>query len=182
MTTAAAPRDCPVLTTERLTLRRHSISDFADSAAMWADPVVVEHIGGAPFSPEDVWSRILRYAGLWPLLGFGYWTLRETATARFVGEAGLADFRRQMVPDLAGVPESGWALAAWAHGRGYACEAMRVILAWADRTLEGERTVCLIEPENGVSIRLAHKLGYREFARGDYRNRSCILLERRVAR
>lgn len=180
MRTASAPKDCPVLVTERLTLRAHTVRDFADSAAMWADPVVVKHIGGVPFSPEDVWSRILRYAGLWPLLGFGYWTIRESDSGRFVGEAGFADFRRQMVPDLASAPECGWALAGWAHGMGYASEALRTILDWGDRSLEGNGTVSLIEPANEASIRLARKLGYREFARANYRNRPCILLERRA--
>ncbi|MEP6968502.1 MAG: GNAT family N-acetyltransferase [Pseudomonadota bacterium] len=166
------------MTTGRLTLRPHGLGDFADSLAMWADPAVVRYIGGAPSSPEEAWSRLLRYAGLWRLLGFGYWCIRETASTRFVGEAGLADFKRTMVPDLAGAPEAGWVLAAWAHGRGYASEAMRAILAWADDTLEAKRTVCMIEPENGASIRLSQKLGYREFDRRDYKNRSSLLLER----
>ncbi|MBA3812709.1 MAG: GNAT family N-acetyltransferase [Caulobacteraceae bacterium] len=180
MTSAAGSRDCPVITTERLTLRPHGPGDFADSLALWADPAVVRYIGGAPSSPEEAWSRLLRYAGLWRLLGFGYWRLGETASGRFVGEAGLAEFKRTMVPDLAGAPEAGWALAPWAHGRGYASEAMRAILAWADKTLEAKRTVCMIEPENLASIRLSQRLGYQEFDRRYYKNRRSILLQREI--
>lgn len=62
---AAGPRDCPVITTERLTLRPHLLADFEDSLAMWADPAVVRYVGGEPSSPEEAWSRLLRYAGLW---------------------------------------------------------------------------------------------------------------------
>lgn len=167
-----------VLATDRLTLRPHSADDLADSAAMWADSAVVRHIGGVPSTTETAWLRVLRYAGLWRLLGYGYWCVRETGSGRFVGEAGLADFKREIEPSLGHAPEAGWALAAWAHGRGYATEALQAILAWADVALEQPRTVCMIEPDNAPSIRLAERLGYREFARGAYKESRPILFER----
>ncbi|HEY0776819.1 MAG TPA: GNAT family N-acetyltransferase, partial [Gemmatirosa sp.] len=122
----------PALDTARLTLRGHVPADVAECAAMWADPLVTRHIGGRPSSEEEVWARVLRYAGLWALLGFGYWVVRERASGRFVGEVGLADFRRDVTPPLGGAPEVGWVLAPWAHGRGFATEAVRAALAWAD--------------------------------------------------
>jgi RimJ/RimL family protein N-acetyltransferase len=68
---------------------------------------------------------VLRYAGLWTLVGLGYWVARDRATGRFVGEGGLADFRRDLTPALGNAPEVGWVLAPWAHGRGLATEAVR---------------------------------------------------------
>lgn len=174
-----AAKTAPVIITERLTLRAHAPSDLADCAAMWADPAVFRHIGGVAASREEVWSRLLRYAGLWSLMGYGYWCIRETATNRFVGDAGLAEFKRDIVPGLEGSPESGWALATWAHGRGYALEAMAAILAWADDSLRAEKTVCMIAPENTASIRLAQKLGYEQFATGHYKGHDSLLFERR---
>jgi RimJ/RimL family protein N-acetyltransferase len=109
-------RPAPALDTARLTLRAHAPADLAECAAMWADPLMVRHIGGRPLSEEEVWARVLRYAGLWALLGFGYWVVRERATGRFVGEVGLGDFRRTLAPPLDGAPEAGWALAPWAQG------------------------------------------------------------------
>lgn len=167
-----------ILTTERLTLRPHTRDDFADSWAMWAEPAVVRHIGGTPSTREEAWSRLLRYVGHWHVQGFGYWCLRETQSGRFVGEAGFADFKRDMVPSIAGMPEAGWALASWAHGQGYAVEALRCILAWGDANLAAARTVCLIDPANAPSIRLAGKLGYSEFARGRYKEKDSVLYER----
>lgn len=169
--------------TERLTLRPPSLDDLDDSATMWADPAVVRYIGGRASSREDCWARLLRYAGHWRLLDCGFWTIRETASGRFVGEAGLADFKREIDPAYPGVLEAGWALAAWAHGRGFAFEALLAILAWSEQVLKAERTVCVIEPGNAPSIRLAERLGYREFARGRYKGDALILLERfRIAR
>src|SRR4051812_6375028 len=100
----------PTLETPRLTLRSHSLTDFDACAAMWGDPLVTQHIGGRPATPEEVWARVLRYAGLWAVLGFGYWIVEERATRRFVGEVGLSDFRRDITPSFGGAAEVGWAL------------------------------------------------------------------------
>lgn len=168
----------PSLETERLILRAHTVADYDDSAAMWGDPEVTRHIGGRPSTPEEAWSRVLRYAGLWTLLGFGYWVARERETGRFVGEVGFADFRRDITPPLQGAPEVGWALAPWAQGRGYATEAVRAALAWGDAHLAAPRTVCLITPQNTASLRVAEKCGFRELTRAVYKGEENILCER----
>jgi RimJ/RimL family protein N-acetyltransferase len=102
----------PPLDTGRLRLRAHRAEDFEDSAGMWSDPVVVRHIGGRPQSPEEVWTRLLRYAGLWSLLGYGYWIAHDRETGRFLGEIGFADYKRDIEPSLGAVPECGWAFAS----------------------------------------------------------------------
>lgn len=154
-------RVAPALSTERLTLTAHAPDDFEDCASMWADPEVVRHIGGRPSSAQETWGRMLRYAGMWALLGHGYWVVRERGSGRFVGEVGLADFRRETEPPVPRVPEAGWALASWAHGRGFATEAVRAALAWSDAHVAAPRTVCFITPDNAASVRVAEKCGYR---------------------
>ena len=168
----------PVLETERLRLRGHRLDDFAPAAAMWGDPIVTRYIGGKPFSKENVWSKILRYVGHWSLLGFGYWVIEERASGRFVGEAGFADFERDMTPSLDGTPETGWVLCPWAHGKGFATEAVRAAIAWGDDRFQGASTVCLIDPENVASIRVAVKCGYREAERGTYKDEPTLLFRR----
>src|SRR3954463_15564591 len=101
----------PTLQTTRLTLRGPGLADFAASAALWADPEVTRFITGRPATAEEVWTRLLRYVGHWALLGFGYWVVQETASGRFVGEVGFADYHREMEPSLAGSPEIGWVIA-----------------------------------------------------------------------
>src|ERR1700728_4453717 len=98
----------PVLETERLRLRGHRLDDFAACADMWADPIVTRHIGGQPFSEEESWTRLLRYAGHWALLGFGYWVVHEKDSQRFVGEVGFLNARREIAPSFGGTPEIGW--------------------------------------------------------------------------
>src|ERR1041384_8238346 len=134
--------DIPVLETERLTLRGHRAGDLEDSLAMWSDPRVTQHITGKPFNREEVWARLLRYLGHWQVMGYGLWVVSERATGRFIGEVGLADFKRELPISFDGAPEAGWVLGSPAHGQGYATEAMSAVLAWADEQFA--RTVCII--------------------------------------
>jgi len=169
--------EVPVLETQRLRLRGHRVGDFTASSAMWADPVVTRYIGGRPFTAEEVWSRLLRYAGMWSLLGYGYWALEEKTSGEFVGELGFADMKRDIEPPL-DAPELGWALSTRFHGKGYATEAVRAAIAWGDEHFGRARTVCIIHPGNTASFRVAEKCGYREYLRTKYKEHDTVLLER----
>jgi RimJ/RimL family protein N-acetyltransferase len=174
----AADSHVPVLTTLRLVMRGHTAADLDATAAMWADFQVVRHISGVPSTREESWSRLLRYAGLWPLLGFGYWLVEERATGVFVGEVGFAVFHRDVEPSLGDAPEAGWVLHPGAHGRGFATEALQAALSWADAHLGRRRSVCMIAPDNAASLRVAEKCGYTEFARTTYKGEPTVLLQR----
>lgn len=150
----------PRIETARLVLRDTRADDFDACARLWGDPRVVRHIGGRVSTPTESWARLLRFPGLWALLGYGYWTLEEAATGAFVGQVGFADFKRDISVDIDGVPEAGWVLSPDAHGKGYATEAMQAALVWLDGVIAPPRTCCLIDPENAPSIRVAEKLGY----------------------
>ena len=167
----------PIIETSRLLLRPHRPDDFADCAAMWADPGVTRHIGGKPFSPEEVWARMLRYAGHWSWMGFGYWAIEEKATGAFAGELGFADYKRD-IASIQNLPEMGWVLASTMQGQGYATEAVRAALVWGDARFESPRTVCIVDPENLSSIRVAEKCGYREFERTTYKGHPTIVFAR----
>lgn len=168
----------PILETERTVLRPHRLEDFEPYLAIAADPVVFRFIGGRARTREESWQRLLRHAGMWSFLGFGFWAIEEKATGRFIGEAGFHDLKRDIVPSIEGVPEAGWSLASGVHGRGIATEVVGRILAWGDDTFGPSRTVCIIDPENGASLRVAQKCGYREVLRTVYNEHDTILLER----
>lgn len=163
--------------TERLSLRRHAAPDFLDCAALWADLGVMRFIGG-PLGQEDSWARFLRNVGHWAVMGFGYWAVHETASGRFVGSIGFADYRRAMTPALDGAPELGWMLASWAHGRGFATEAVAAAAAWGDRQFGDRDTVCIIVPDHARSIRVAEKVGYRESHTAIYKDLPIVVFTR----
>jgi RimJ/RimL family protein N-acetyltransferase len=170
--------DIPVIETARTILRPHRPSDYEASLALWADMAVTRFIGGRPSTGEEVWARLLRYAGLWRMLGYGYWVVEERDSGRFLGEVGFQDVKRDIEPDFGGAPEAGWVIAPAAHGKGFATEVVTAIHEWADRHFGGQRTVCIIDPDNLPSIRLAEKSGYREVTHTTYKGSPVILFER----
>jgi RimJ/RimL family protein N-acetyltransferase len=169
---------CPTLETTRLILRGHTPADYDASAAMWADEIVVRHIGGRPSTRTQAWGRVLNYAGLWAMLGFGYWAIEERSSGAFIGEVGFADFKRDIALSMRDVPEIGWALVSATHGKGYATEAVGAAIVWGDANLPSARTVCMITPENAASIRVAQKNGFSQFESAMFNDQSVLFFER----
>ncbi|MEM1234905.1 MAG: GNAT family N-acetyltransferase [Pseudomonadota bacterium] len=170
----SGPAAAPMLTTARLRLRAHRSEDFEDVARLWADPEVVRHITGTPSTEAESWSRLLRYSGHWSHLGYGYWVVEDRATGRFLGEAGLAHYKRDLDVACRDLPEAGWVFARDAWGKGHAYDAMTAILSWADHALQAAGTWCFISADHAASLRLAGRLGFRE----SRRESTVVILER----
>jgi RimJ/RimL family protein N-acetyltransferase len=170
--------DIPVIETERLRMRGHRVADFEECTAMWAAAEVTRYTTGKPQTREEVWARLLRYLGHWNVMGFGYWAIEEKAIGQFVGELGFVDWKREVDPSIEGMAEMGWILAPRTHGRGYATEAARAAIAWSEKNLDGMKVVCMIDPSNAPSLRVAEKIGFREYARTSYKGMPTILFER----
>lgn len=168
----------PTIETERLILRPLRKTDFDAYASFWADEDVVRFISGVPSTREQTWARLLRGAGMWHHMGFGFLAIEEKETSRFVGECGFLEVHREMTPSIEGTLETGWALSPSFHGRGYATEALRAIIAWGEQRFPGKEMTCIISPENAPSLRLAEKLGFRAVTRTEYHG-EIILLSRK---
>ena len=169
------------LQTPRLRMRRPRLNDFTASAAMWADPEIVRHISGSPSTAEASWSRMLRYVGHWEVFRFGYWIVEERATGAFAGEVGFAYYHRNITPAL-DPPELGWVIATAHQGKGYATEAVRAAIAWAQRHLTGiEDIACIIAPGNRASIRVAEKCGFRLLRQTVYMNSPTLVYGRQLS-
>jgi RimJ/RimL family protein N-acetyltransferase len=121
---------------------------------------------------------LLRYRGLWPLFGYGYWAVREKASGRYAGDLGFADFRRELEPPVACAPEAGWVFAGWARGRGYAREAFGAALAWFDHTGAHHCCHCLVDEENAASLRLAAHHGFAALRSVYFKGAPTLLLTR----
>ncbi|SCX29462.1 hypothetical protein DSM25558_4702 [Agrobacterium sp. DSM 25558] len=167
----------PVIETPRLLLRSHHVNDFADYATLWADPGVVRYIGGIPQTREQSWSKLLRSAGHWHHLGFGFMAVEDKESGRFIGEAGFHEARREITPSVEGTLETGWVFFPDVHGKGYAFEAVSALIQWAKVNFPDMRMTSIIHPENGPSLKLAAKLGFVELARTDY-NGDIVILSR----
>lgn len=172
--------DSRVIETERLLLRPHRLEDHAALCVLWSDPAAVRYTSGTAQSGEDCWTRLMRYAGQWSLLGLGYWAVWEKESGRFVGDVGLSDFRRDLPQpqNFNNSPEVGWVLSSAMHGKGYATEAVSAALSWGETHLNARRFVALIHNENAASFRVAEKVGFKPFVRTRYKTSPVTLLER----
>lgn len=170
--------DVPTLSTARLLLRPHRPDDLVASLAMWSDPAVTRFIGGRPFTRQEVWSRLLRYAGQWAWLGYGMWAVEERATGAMIGDVGFLAARRDITPAHDDIPETAWALRPEAQGKGFATEAVRGALHWGDAHFGRSRTWCIIAPDNTPSLRVAARCGYVETARATHHDAPVIVLMR----
>lgn len=167
-----------MIETTRLRLRAHELADFDAYAAMWADPLVTRFIGGSPLPREVSWTRLLRYRGMWTVMGFGFWAIEDRETGRFLGEAGVQESRRDLQPSVEGTLECGWGLIPEAQGRGLASEAVSAVVGWAEAALPQRLMTCIINPGNAGSIRIAEKFGFREYIRAEYHGAPVILFRR----
>jgi RimJ/RimL family protein N-acetyltransferase len=120
---------------------------------------------------EDIWRRLLAGVGMWPMTGLGMWAVERREDGKTIGHVGLFDFLRTCEPSIAGKPEMGWILTPSAHGKGYASEACRAILAWFEEHFGKHPIWALISPGNEPSMRLAEKLGFVRQSDGTYRDK-----------
>ncbi len=144
--------DIPTLETERLRLRPFRPSDFDDYATMCGDPEVARHLA-VRFSREQSWRHLAFLIGHWRLRGYGMWAVEQRETGAFLGRIGFAD------PDGWPGCELAWTLVRHGWGYGYATEGARAALAYAFTSLNKDRVISLIQPENRASIRVAERLG-----------------------
>ncbi|MHC9510417.1 GNAT family N-acetyltransferase [Kangiella sp. M94] len=144
----------PVLETERLILRHYKNADLPTYYEMMADPDITRYLfSGKPMSEHDAWRSMATMAGHWMLNGYGQWALEEKSSGQFVGRAGL------IKPEGWPAIEAGWVLHKRAWGKGYATEAGRAVIGYGFETLNQERIISMIQPDNTPSIKVAERLG-----------------------
>jgi len=160
--------EVPTLETERLRLRPFRGSDFADYAALHADPEVMHYIGGT-WDRSRSWRHLAFMMGHWQLGGSGTWAVEHRTTGAFAGKIGFSE------PEGWPGCELAWCLARRYWGFGYATEGARTALAYAFTALKKDRVVSLIAPENRASIRVAERLGQSVQGRSDVLVRELLI-------
>lgn len=163
--------------TDRLILKPLAASDLDAQHALWSQEPVYRHITGKPMDRETVWLRLLRDIGHWQVFGFGTWSVRLKETDAHIGVMGIFDYKRAIDPPLDAY-EIGWVFDSAFHGKGYASEALKAALAYADDTLKLPKTQCAIAPENEPSLTLALKHGYKPLRDCLFHGQPTFILER----
>lgn len=145
-----------ILETPRLLLRRLLPADLDDLYALYRDPEMRRYF------PEGVLSYAETREELeWFLDGhprrpeLGLWATLLKPSGRFIGRCGLLPWTIDGREEV----EVAYLLAKDCWGQGLATEAARGIVQYAFDELGLRRLICLIDPENSASQRVAEKIG-----------------------
>lgn len=146
-----------IIETARLRLREMGSDDAAFILEVLTDPDFVANVGDRGVHDLQAACRYIADgpAGSYARHGFGLYLVELLTDRAPLGICGL--LRRDSHPDV----EIGFAFVPRARGRGYALEAARATLAFAQQTLGLTRVVALTEPDNRPSIRILENIGFR---------------------
>lgn len=170
-------RSAPTLETERLLLRAWRREDLEPYFQILQEPDVFRFFG-KPLGLEECWRRLNASVGSWVLNGFGGWAVTRKDDGKLLGMAALFTAWRDLEPQFADEPEMGWIFATEAHGKGYAGEATRAILDWAEANIAPSPIWAIISPGNESSFNLAERLGFEVLHDTPYNDEPITVLKR----
>jgi len=143
------------LETARLVLRPFVESDAAWWQAIREHPEVLRFLPPLGADPAvDARERVGSFVAHWRERGYGPYVVIERASGRPVGHHGL-----RFLPEF-GETEALWTLDPAVHGRGYATEAGRAVVAHAFGAVGLGRLIAITTAENHGSRRVMAKLGF----------------------
>lgn len=145
-----------ILETERLILRPLTLDDLDALFALYRDPEIRKYFPEGTLTyaetKEELEWIIDVYYGQY---GFGLWATIYKATGAFIGRCGLLPWTiegRQEVEVAYLLDKAYW-------GQGLATEVAEAIVTYGFEHLRLSRIICLPEPENQASCRVAEKIG-----------------------
>jgi RimJ/RimL family protein N-acetyltransferase len=145
-----------ILETARLILRHQIPEDLDALWALYSDPEVIRHIPDAPRSREEAKEELEWHRHGHPKnRELGLWATVHKATGRFIGRCGLLPWTLDGQAEV----EVAYTLARTYWGQGLGTEAAQAILNYGFERLGLTWMVCLIEPGNIASMRVAEKIG-----------------------
>jgi RimJ/RimL family protein N-acetyltransferase len=145
-----------ILETNRLILRRQIMEDLDALWALYCNPEITKYIPDAPRSYEEAKEELEWFMNGHPRRPeLGLWATIHKGTGKFIGRCGLLPWTIEEQQEV----EVAYTLAQDYWGQGLATEAAKGILQYGFEQLHLSRLICLIDPENIASQRVAEKIG-----------------------
>lgn len=145
-----------ILETERLILRHLVMEDLDELFILYSDPEIRKYFPEGVLNYEDTKEELE-----WHMNGhprhpeLGLWATIHKETGKFIGRCGLLPWR---IDDRLEI-EIAYLIDKKFWGQGLASEAAAGIREYAFSTLGLSRLVCLIDPDNTASQKVAEKVG-----------------------
>lgn len=144
-----------ILQTDRLLIREMTEDDLDALYEVYQEPSVSQYTENLYEDPDEERAYIRDYIRhVYTFCGYGIWVLIEKSTGMLIGRAGLA------CRDGFDTPELGYVIGVPYQKKGYATEACKAILRYADERLGFQEIRVLSQPDNEASVRLCEKLGF----------------------
>lgn len=148
--------------TDRVVLRTPTEQDRARFVELFTDEDFTVFSDGV-HDTESAHARFDRMLSLIEVIPYAKQPIIEKVSGVIVGYTGVDT----AVIDGLDRLEWGWRLVPGARGCGYATEAANALLEVADAHDDGEM-LCIIDPENRASRRVADKVGFRWWRQLDW--------------
>jgi RimJ/RimL family protein N-acetyltransferase len=165
-----------VLETKRLMLRRLTLDDLDALFALYSDPDVRKYFPEGTLTYEETKEElewiINVYYGQY---GFGLWATIYQETGEFIGRCGLLPWTIEQRLEV----EVAYLLAKAYWGQGLGTEVAQAIVDYGFEQLQLSRLICLIDPENHASVKVARKIGMTFEKKGEDEKGPYLLYSRR---
>lgn len=145
-----------ILETKRLILRHLVMDDLDELYALYRDPEITKYIPDAPRSREEAQEELE-----WHMHGhprhpeLGLWATIHKETGKFIGRCGLLPWEIDGQQEV----EVAYTIARAYWRQGLGSEAAQAILQYGFGKLGLSRLICMIDPENAASQKVAERIG-----------------------
>ena len=161
-----------ILETERLSFRRLTMDDLDDLFALYhALDVRKYYSEGIPNYEETRHELEWIVDECYPKYGFGMWATILKETGKFIGRCGLCPMDIEGTEEI----EVAYMLDSQYWGQGLATEAAQAIFKYGVEQVGLKRLICVINPGNIASARVAEKIGMRLEIDGDVNGEPTLL-------
>jgi ribosomal-protein-alanine N-acetyltransferase len=145
-----------ILETKRLLLRLQVPTDLDDLWALYCDPEITKYIPDAPRTRQEAKEELEWHMNGHPKFPeLGLWATIHKETGKYIGRCGLLPWEIDGQNEV----EVAYTIARDHWGQGLGTEAAQAILGYGFNTLNLSRLICLIEPKNIPSQKVAKKIG-----------------------
>ena len=147
-----------IFETERLILRHLTLSDLDDLYILYQDPEIRKYFPEGILSYEDTKEELE-----WHMNGhpehpeLGLWATIHKETGKFIGRCGLLPWEIDGKLEV----EVAYLLDKNFWNQGLATEAAKGVLEYAFTSLNLTRIICLMDPDNTASRKVAERLGMK---------------------
>ena len=148
---------CTEVRSERLLLRKLSVSDVDPMAEIFAAPEVWYFPFGRSFTHDETLIFLEDQVDHWERHSFGLWGAYLLSDQSLIGYLGLSI--PSFAPELLPAVEVGWRIHPRYWGQGLATEGARLAITEARDSLGLDHVISVTQVQNAASSRVCHRIG-----------------------